>query len=78
YLFAGPNRQRQVIDDRLSRLVGEKVGLVGLYGAGKTTLVSLLLSFYDIEDGAILIDGQEIREITPESLRRAIGVIAQD
>ncbi|EJK87731.1 ABC transporter ATP-binding protein, partial [Rhizobium sp. AP16] len=66
--------------DNLSLTVrpGEKVGLVGLSGAGKTTLVSLLLRFYDIGDGAILIDGQDIREITQASLRRNIGVIAQD
>ncbi|NKK75424.1 ATP-binding cassette domain-containing protein [Rhizobium leguminosarum bv. viciae] len=57
---------------------GEKVGLVGLSGAGKTTLANLLLRFYDISDGAILIDGQYIREVTQASLRRAIGVIAQD
>jgi ATP-binding cassette subfamily B protein/ATP-binding cassette subfamily B multidrug efflux pump len=57
---------------------GEKVGLVGLSGAGKTTLVSLLLRFYDIGDGAIRIDGQDIRDVTQASLRRAIGVIAQD
>ncbi|AJD45845.1 ABC transporter ATP-binding protein [Rhizobium sp. SEMIA 4085] len=57
---------------------GEKVGLVGLSGAGKTTLVSLLLRFYDIRDGAILIDGQDIRTVAQASLRRAIGVIAQD
>lgn len=57
---------------------GEKVGLVGLSGAGKTTLVSLLLRFYDICDGAILIDRQDIRAVAQASLRRAIGVIAQD
>jgi ATP-binding cassette subfamily B protein/ATP-binding cassette subfamily B multidrug efflux pump len=57
---------------------GEKVGLVGLSGAGKTTLTNLLLRFYDIKDGAILIDGQDIRSVTQSSLRRAIGVIAQD
>jgi ATP-binding cassette subfamily B protein/ATP-binding cassette subfamily B multidrug efflux pump len=57
---------------------GEKVGLIGLSGAGKTTLVSLLLRFYDIGDGAILIDGQNIRAVTQASLRRNIGVIAQD
>lgn len=57
---------------------GEKVGLVGLSGAGKTTLVSLLLRFYDIGEGAILIDGQDIRSVTQASLRRNIGVIAQD
>lgn len=57
---------------------GEKVGLVGLSGAGKTTLANLLLRFYDIREGAILIDGQNIRAVTQASLRRAIGVIAQD
>ncbi|MFT4183408.1 MAG: ABC transporter ATP-binding protein [Rhizobium sp.] len=66
--------------DKLSLTVrpGEKVGLVGLSGAGKTTLVSLLLRFYDIGEGAILIDGQDIRAVTQASLRRNIGVIAQD
>lgn len=57
---------------------GEKVGLVGLSGAGKTTLASLLLRFYDIHDGTILVDGQDIRAVTQTSLRGAIGVIAQD
>ncbi|MBY5915188.1 ABC transporter ATP-binding protein [Rhizobium leguminosarum] len=70
---------KPVIDDlSLTVRPGEKVGLVGLSGAGKTTLVSLLLRFYDIEDGAILIDRQDIRAVTQASLRRAIGVIAQD
>jgi len=66
--------------DALSLTVrpGEKVGLVGLSGAGKTTLANLLLRFYDIKEGAILIDGQDIRAVTQASLRRAIGVIAQD
>jgi ATP-binding cassette, subfamily B, multidrug efflux pump len=57
---------------------GEKVGLVGLSGAGKTTLVSLLLRFYDLTEGRILIDGQDIRGVTQASLRAKIGVIAQD
>lgn len=57
---------------------GEKVGLVGLSGAGKTTLVNLLLRFYDIKSGAIRIDGQDIRDVTQASLRRAVGIIAQD
>jgi ATP-binding cassette subfamily B protein/ATP-binding cassette subfamily B multidrug efflux pump len=70
---------KPVIDDlSLTVRPGEKVGLVGLSGAGKTTLVSLLLRFYDIRDGAILIDGQDIREVKQASLRRNIGVIAQD
>jgi ATP-binding cassette subfamily B multidrug efflux pump len=70
---------KPVIDNlSLTIQAGEKVGLVGLSGAGKTTLVSLLLRFYDIQDGAILIDGQDISEVKQGSLRRNIGVIAQD
>lgn len=70
---------KPVIDDlSLTIRPGEKVGLVGLSGAGKTTLTNLLLRFYDIKDGAILIDGHDIRSVTQSSLRCAIGVIAQD
>lgn len=70
---------RPVIDD-VSLVIrpGEKVGLVGLSGAGKTTLVNLLLRFYDIDEGAILVDGQDIRQVTQASLRRHVGVIAQE
>jgi len=70
---------RPVIDDlSLTVRPGEKVGLVGLSGAGKTTLVSLLLRFYDIQGGTIHVDGQDIRAVSQTSLRRNIGVIAQD
>lgn len=65
-------------DLSLTVRAGEKVGLVGLSGAGKTTLVNLLLRFYDIQGGAIRIDGHDIRDVTQASLRRNIGVIAQD
>lgn len=73
-------RSGRTVIDGLSLSVhgGEKVGLVGLSGAGKTTLVNLLLRFYDVEGGAIRIDDQDIREVTQASLRRSIGVIAQD
>ncbi len=57
---------------------GERVGLVGRSGAGKSTLVNLLLRFHDVEGGAIRIDGQDIRTVTQESLRAAIGVVTQD
>ena len=57
---------------------GEKIGLVGRSGAGKTTLVNILLRFHDIEDGRILIDGQDIRGVTQESLRSNISVVTQD
>jgi ATP-binding cassette subfamily B multidrug efflux pump len=56
---------------------GEKVGLVGPSGAGKSTLVNLVLRFYDLEAGRILIDGQDIRDVDQESLRRAIGMVSQ-
>jgi ATP-binding cassette subfamily B multidrug efflux pump len=54
------------------------VGLVGRSGSGKSTLVNLLLRFYDLERGAIRIDDQDIREVTQESLRAAIGMVTQD
>ncbi|ELA7568803.1 MULTISPECIES: ABC transporter ATP-binding protein [Vibrio] len=57
---------------------GEKVGLVGRSGAGKSTLVNLLLRFHDVEDGSIKIDGQNISEVTQDSLRLKIGMVTQD
>ena len=57
---------------------GEKIGLVGRSGAGKTTLTNLLLRLYDVEEGEILIDGTDIRHVKQESLRRHIGVVTQD
>jgi ATP-binding cassette subfamily B multidrug efflux pump len=57
---------------------GEKVGLVGRSGAGKSTLANLLLRFYDLESGAIRVDGQNISQVAQESLRANIGVVTQD
>ncbi|ODC03992.1 multidrug ABC transporter ATP-binding protein [Terasakiispira papahanaumokuakeensis] len=57
---------------------GEKVGLVGRSGAGKSTLVNLLLRFYDVQSGRILIDGQDVRAVSQDSLRRHIGMVSQD
>ena len=57
---------------------GQKVGLVGRSGAGKTTLVNLALRLYDLESGRILIDGRDIAHVTQDSLRRQIGVVTQD
>jgi ATP-binding cassette subfamily B multidrug efflux pump len=57
---------------------GEKVGLVGRSGAGKTTLANLLLRFYDLEGGAIRIDGRDISSVSQDSLRANIGVVTQD
>jgi len=57
---------------------GEKVGLVGASGAGKSTLVALMLRLYDVERGAVRIDGHDLRALTQESLRRQIGMVTQE
>jgi ATP-binding cassette subfamily B multidrug efflux pump len=57
---------------------GEKVGIVGRSGAGKTTLMNVLLRLFDLEGGRILIDGQDISRVSQESLRAQIGVVSQD
>ncbi|MBH0058772.1 ABC transporter ATP-binding protein [Pseudoalteromonas sp. SWXJZ94C] len=57
---------------------GEKIGLVGRSGAGKSTLVNLLLRFYDTDSGTIKIDGQNITDVSQESLRRYIAMVTQD
>src|SRR5256885_2305996 len=57
---------------------GEKIGFVGRSGAGKSTAVNLLLRFFDVEEGRILIDGQDIAAVTQESLRAQISVVTQD
>ncbi|MBB3218104.1 ATP-binding cassette subfamily B multidrug efflux pump [Ochrobactrum sp. RC6B] len=57
---------------------GERVGLVGHSGAGKSTLVNLILRLYDVEKGSILVDGQDVRDVTQTSLRRAVAVVSQE
>jgi ATP-binding cassette subfamily B multidrug efflux pump len=70
---------RKVLDGfSLTIRPGEKIGLVGRSGAGKSTVVNLLLRLYDLESGRILIDGQDIAGVTQESLRRQVGMVTQD
>jgi len=70
---------RNVVKDfELTIPAGQRVGLVGPSGAGKTTLMGLLLRMHDVTEGAIRIDAQDIREITQESLRQSIALIPQD
>jgi ATP-binding cassette subfamily B multidrug efflux pump len=71
--------ERQVIDRlNLHIRAGEKIGVVGRSGAGKSTIVNLLLRFHDVGSGAIRIDGQDIAAVTQDSLRAQIGMVTQD
>ncbi len=71
--------KRKVVDGfSLTIKPGEKIGLVGRSGAGKSTMVNLLLRLYDLEGGRILVDGQDIAGVTQESLRRQVGMVTQD
>ena len=65
-------------DVNFSVKAGETIALVGPTGAGKTTIVNLISRFYDVTSGSVCIDGQDIREVTMESLRRQMGVMTQD
>jgi ATP-binding cassette subfamily B multidrug efflux pump len=81
--FAGVNfgygRDTGLLQDfNLTIRPGEKIGLVGRSGAGKSTVVNLLLRFFHLEGGSILIDGQDISGLTQESLRAQISVVTQD
>ena len=76
---SGVGQPVRVIENlSLNIKAGEKVGLVGRSGAGKSTLVNLLLRFYDLESGRIVIDGQDIKSVTQDSLRAQIGLVTQD
>jgi ATP-binding cassette subfamily B multidrug efflux pump len=75
----GRNDGKKVLDDlNLVIRPGERVGVVGRSGAGKSTLVNLLLRFHDLEQGSLRIDGHDVREVSQESLRAAIGMVTQD
>ena len=77
--FAYKDGGRAVIDHLdLTIRPGERIGLIGRSGAGKTTLVNLLLRFHEPQGGRILIDGQDIARVTQDSLRRSIGMVTQD
>ena len=73
------NQDRQILEDISFRLEdGEKLAIVGPSGAGKSTIARILFRFYDISKGQILISGQNIAEVTQQSLREAIGIVPQD
>lgn len=73
------NKNQTILHDfSLDIKPGEKIGLVGYSGAGKSTVVNLLLRFYDLDQGRITIDGQDIANVTQTSLRQQIGMVTQD
>jgi len=75
----GYDSRRPILSDVDFRVPsGAKIAIVGPSGAGKSTLARLLFRFYDVDAGAIEVDGHDVREVTQESLRRAIGVVPQD
>ncbi len=77
--YSPDHSSRRVIEDfSLTIRAGEKIGLVGRSGAGKSTVVNLLLRLYDVQDGRITIDGQDIALVTQDSLRRQVGMVTQD
>jgi len=76
--FAYGGKGKIIEDLSLHIRPGEKIGLVGRSGAGKSTIVNLLLRFYDVERGRILIDGQNISAVTQDSLRAQVGMVTQD
>lgn len=76
--FAYEEGKPVVTDVSLTAEPGQTVALVGPTGAGKTTLINLLSRFYDVDQGAIRVDGRDIREVTQQSLRRQLGIVLQD
>ncbi len=71
--------ERQILHDLSFEVpAGHKVAVVGHSGAGKSTLSRLIFRFYDVQSGCVCIDGQDVREVTQESLRAAIGIVPQD
>ena len=76
--FAYDKRRPILNDFSIEVPAGKKLAIVGASGAGKSTLSRLLFRFYDIDEGAILIDGDDIRNVTQKSVREAIGIVPQD
>ena len=80
FAYGATGPEASLVIDRFSLHIrqGEKIGLVGRSGAGKSTIVNLLLRFHDVAQGRVLIDGQDIAHVTQDSLRAQIGMVTQD
>ena len=79
HVHFGYNPDKTVINDFSANIApGQKVAIVGPTGAGKTTIVKLLMRFYDVDEGAILVDGYDIRDFSRDELRSLFGMVLQD
>ena len=80
FAYGSTDASKPPVIDKLSLHIraGEKIGLVGRSGAGKSTVVNLLLRFHDVAQGRVLIDGQDIARVTQDSLRAQVGMVTQD
>lgn len=76
--FGYTANQRVLNQVNLLAKPGQTIALVGATGAGKSTIINLILRFYDVTSGAVLIDGIDVRSVTQASLRRQIGIVLQD
>ena len=76
--FSHEGRSVGILDVSFRAEPGKKLAFVGTSGAGKSTLLKLLFRFYDVENGAVRVDGQDVRELTQKSLRSALGLVPQD
>jgi ATP-binding cassette subfamily B protein len=76
--FSYPDGEQALTDVSFEADAGETVGLVGPTGSGKSTLMKLLLRFYDVSDGAVTVDGHDVRDVTVRSLRSSIGYVSQE
>lgn len=76
--FSHEGRTLGILDVSFKVDPGKKIAFVGTSGAGKSTLLKLLFRFYDVQGGAVRVDGQDVRELTQTSLRRALGLVPQD
>ncbi len=76
--FAGESREKALSDITFTIQKGESLGIIGPTGCGKTTIVNLLMRFYDVTDGAVFVDGRDVRTYTKEALRRKFGTVFQN
>lgn len=76
--FRYPQREKVVLENLSFKIEGQRIALVGHSGSGKSTIIQLLMRFYDPEEGQILINGRDIKEFDLYGLRRQIGLVSQE